>query len=393
MLTRVKGGRVIDPANGRDGIGDIWIRDGRIVDAPADSRPDETYDAAGKIVMAGAIDIHSHIAGGNVNTARLLLPEHHRSVDARRPAQTPLSQRRLVDLRDRLPLCRDGLHHRRRAGGRAASRAARASRARRHSDHRQGDLVGARQRRFPARPDARGSERGARFATTSPGRLQHRARSASRSSMPAARRPSRPTCAHSRFDDVVPCYGVTSRAIVKALQHAVHELGVPHPLHVHCNNLGLPGNAETALATIAAAEGLPLHLAHLQFYGYGKEGERGFSSAAARLAEAVNAAQERDHRCRPGDVRPDRHDLLRRAAPVQRARSGAAEEMGDLRRRRRTAAASCRTTTARRFLQCRAMGDRPGAVPADRRSLRACSSPPTIRTARRSRPIRRSSRC
>ena len=93
------------------------------------------------------------------------------------------------------------------------------------------------------------------------------------------------------LDDVVPCYGVTSRAIVQALQHAVHDLGVPHPLHVHCNNLGMAGNAETALATIAAAEGLPLHLAHLQFYGYGKEGERGFSSAAARIAEAVNAAK------------------------------------------------------------------------------------------------------
>jgi formylmethanofuran dehydrogenase subunit A len=71
----------------------------------------------------------------------------------------------------------------------------------------------------------------------------------------------------------------------------VHELGVPHPLHVHCNNLGMAGSADTALATIAAAEGLPLHLAHLQFYGYGKEGERGFSSDAARLAEAVNGAK------------------------------------------------------------------------------------------------------
>jgi formylmethanofuran dehydrogenase subunit A len=94
------------------------------------------------------------------------------------------------------------------------------------------------------------------------------------------------------LDDVVPFYGVTSRAIVKALQHAVHDLGVPHPLHVHCNNLGLAGNAETALATIAAAEGVPLHLAHLQFYGYGREGARGFSSAAARLAEAVNRTKD-----------------------------------------------------------------------------------------------------
>src|SRR5205085_4690137 len=93
------------------------------------------------------------------------------------------------------------------------------------------------------------------------------------------------------LDDVVPHYGVSSRQIVKTLQHAVHELGVPHPLHLHCNNLGIAGNADTALATIAAAEGLPLHLAHLQFYGYGKEGERGFSSAAPRLAEAVNGAK------------------------------------------------------------------------------------------------------
>jgi formylmethanofuran dehydrogenase subunit A len=66
---------------------------------------------------------------------------------------------------------------------------------------------------------------------------------------------------------------------------------VPHPLHIHCNNLGIPGNFETALATIDAFGDLPLHLAHLQFYAYGKEGSRGFSSAAPRLAEAVNASR------------------------------------------------------------------------------------------------------
>ncbi len=51
----------------------------------------------------------------------------------------------------------------------------------------------------------------------------------------------------------------------------------------------MPGNVETALATIEAAGDLPLHLAHLQFYAYGTDGPRGFSSAAPRLAEAVNA--------------------------------------------------------------------------------------------------------
>ena len=33
VLTRIKGGHVIDPANGRDGVADIWIRDGRIIEA------------------------------------------------------------------------------------------------------------------------------------------------------------------------------------------------------------------------------------------------------------------------------------------------------------------------------------------------------------------------
>jgi formylmethanofuran dehydrogenase subunit A len=92
MLTHITGGRIIDPANGRDGTGDVWIRDGRIVEAPSNgASADAIYDAAGAIVMAGGIDIHSHIAGGNVNTARLLLPEYHRAFAAR-PAKTALSE-------------------------------------------------------------------------------------------------------------------------------------------------------------------------------------------------------------------------------------------------------------------------------------------------------------
>jgi formylmethanofuran dehydrogenase subunit A len=92
------------------------------------------------------------------------------------------------------------------------------------------------------------------------------------------------------LDDVVPFYGLTSRQIVEALQRAVEDLKIPHPLHLHANNLGIPGNVATALATIGAARGERLHFAHLQFYSYGAEGGHGFSSAAAELAAAVNAA-------------------------------------------------------------------------------------------------------
>jgi len=60
-------------------------------------------------------------------------------------------------------------------------------------------------------------------------------------------------------------------------------------LHVHASNLGVPGNYKTTLETMNAAGGLPLHLTHIQFHSYGTEGERKFSSAAAEIAEAINA--------------------------------------------------------------------------------------------------------
>ena len=83
MLTVLRGGHIVDPATKQDTIGDVWFEDGRIVAPPAHNKGDVEIDVSGHVVMAGAIDIHSHIAGGNVNTARLLLPELHRAVRAR----------------------------------------------------------------------------------------------------------------------------------------------------------------------------------------------------------------------------------------------------------------------------------------------------------------------
>jgi formylmethanofuran dehydrogenase subunit A len=82
---------------------------------------------------------------------------------------------------------------------------------------------------------------------------------------------------------------VTPRQVVHTLARALHELGVAHPLHIHGSNLGVAGNIESTLETIAALEGLPAHLTHIQFHAYGKEGPKKFSSAAQQIAEAVNA--------------------------------------------------------------------------------------------------------
>ena len=62
--TMVRGGRIIDPANRRDSVGDILIVDGRIAIQPDTSRRDSEIteiDASGLIVAPGLIDMHVHL--------------------------------------------------------------------------------------------------------------------------------------------------------------------------------------------------------------------------------------------------------------------------------------------------------------------------------------------
>jgi len=289
MLTRVAGGRVIDPANHRDGIGDVWMRDGRIVAAPPGGRADATHNATGKIVMAGAIDIHSHIAGWNVNNARLLLPEFQNAAPGDAAATswsgtgwTAQATGSLYAAMGFTTVVEPAV---------SPQHALQA-----HLELTDIPIIDKATLAILGNDDYLLSLLHAKESATAIADYVAWTLAASRSlgikvvNAGGAAAFKKNVRAFS-FDDLVPSCGVSSCAIVKALQHAVNALGVPHPLHVHCNNLGLAGNVETALATIAAAEGLPLHLAHLQFYGYGKEGERGFSSAAAPLAAAVNAAK------------------------------------------------------------------------------------------------------
>jgi len=58
----VKGGRVIDPSVRLDAVRDVAVADGRIAAVEADlaATAVETIDAAGKLVVPGLIDIHTH---------------------------------------------------------------------------------------------------------------------------------------------------------------------------------------------------------------------------------------------------------------------------------------------------------------------------------------------
>ena len=95
----------------------------------------------------------------------------------------------------------------------------------------------------------------------------------------------------AHLDDEVPGFGVSPRAIVCAVARAADELGLPHPAHIHCNQLGMPGNWTTTLDTMRAVDGHRGHLTHIQFhsYGGGPDDQGTFCSKVPQLAEYVNA--------------------------------------------------------------------------------------------------------
>jgi formylmethanofuran dehydrogenase subunit A len=286
MLILLKGGRLIDPVNQRDEIADLWIENERIVAPPQGRQPDEIHDVSGKIVMAGAIDIHSHIAGGNVNTARLLLPELHRSA---RPAELSLATAKWSTFETGNIYASMGFTtviepavapHQALQGHLELSDIP-------IIDKGALTILGNDDFLLSLLRDGEGQTAVTDYVATTLAASNGLGLKAINAGGATA---FKYNARAFGLDDIVPFYGVSSRAIVEALQQAIVDLKIPHPLHVHCNNLGIPGNVSTALATIEAARGKPLHLAHLQFYGYGDEGDHGFSSAAAELAAAVNAA-------------------------------------------------------------------------------------------------------
>lgn len=291
MLIKLTGGTIYDPAHGIDGkVLDIYVRDGRIVEKPRDGdRIDQEYNLSGKVVMAGAIDMHTHIGGGKVNIARTLLPEDHRHDPAAHSE-----------------LCRAGCGHAvpstLTAGYRYAEMGYTAGfepavlpMNARQAHLEMGDtpmidkggyaMLGSDDlflRMLAAKKDQNAINDYVAWTIAASQGIGIKVVNAGGISAFKF---------NQRFldlDEQNSYYGVTPREVLKTLARAVHELGVPHPLHVHGNNLGVPGNVETTLNTMAGVEGYPLHLTHIQFHSYGTEGDRKFSSGAARIAEAIN---------------------------------------------------------------------------------------------------------
>lgn len=288
---RITGGRVYDPAHGINGeIRDIYVRNGKIVGS-LEGEASRTIDATSMVIFPGGVDVHTHVAGAALNFARAMIPEDHR-----RSA----------------PFLRDGI----RRGGIGGStpttfitgylyaglgyttvnEAAVPILSARHTHEELSDtpIVDKATCVLMANNEIL-------LDLIEQGELE-RARHVLGWNLWAAKaygvkavNPGGVAAWKYGNDakgmsEVVPGYkSLTPAMIVNALAQAVDQLGLPHPIHLHCNNLGAPGNYTTTIETMKVLEGHRAHLAHLQYHAYGGNDWFTMKSESVRIAAEFNA--------------------------------------------------------------------------------------------------------
>jgi formylmethanofuran dehydrogenase subunit A len=285
-MLKIINGEVYDPINNINGeMRDICIDQGQIVASVTGAK---TIDAAGMVVMPGGIDMHCHIAGPKINTARKMRPEDHRLDPMARTSVTRSGVGKTV------PSTFATGYRYAAMGYTTAFDAAVPPMAARHAHEEFSDtpvidkgffvLMGNNE--FIMQQIAAGEReklrdyvawllqatRGYAVKLVNPGGVELWKFLGN---------------AHT-IDDEVTGFGVTPRRIIQSLAEASVELRLPHAVHIHCNNLGIAGNWKTTLETMKALDGRPGHLAHVQFHSYGGRPGGLFTSKVTELAEYVN---------------------------------------------------------------------------------------------------------
>ncbi len=293
----IANGTLYDPTNGIDGeVRDLWVEGGKIIPPPSD--PAETaervLDARGYVIMPGGIDMHCHIAGPKVNIGRKMLPEMNRAGGAH-----PRVGKLRSGIVGAVPSTFTTGYLYASMGYTTAFDAAIPGLLARHAHEEFQDtpmldkgfylLFG--NNHFVMDQIRRGDTealdaycawglnavKGYTIKLVNPGGVEN------------WKQISRKTT--QELDAPVAQFGVSPRQIVTALAGCADRLRLPHSVHIHCNNLGIPGNWETTLHTMRALEGQRGHFAHIQYHSYGGDPNepRSFRAATDKLLDYVHS--------------------------------------------------------------------------------------------------------
>ena len=290
-MLRIRGGKVYDPANGVSGVvRDVCVAGGKVV---ADVDPAaRTIDATGMVVFPGGVDVHTHIGGAALNFARGLIPEQHRKAQ-------PIFHR---------PGFRSGIagttpttfatgYVYAGMGWTTANEAAVPALSAKHTHEELRDtpiidrtccVLMANNEIVLDLLENEEYERAKQVVAWYVWAAKAYGVKAVNPGGVAGWKWGKDA---KGLRDVVPGYKkVTPAKMIAALAQITDELGLPHPVHVHCNNLGAPGNVSTTIETMKLLEGRRAHMAHLQYHAYGGDDWFTMKSAAKEVAEQFNAS-------------------------------------------------------------------------------------------------------
>jgi len=312
----IKNGSVFDPLNEINGDKkDIFIREGKVVPAlsSAEQRDALIIDARRKTVMPGGVDSHSHVAGTKVNAGRLMRPEdHYKSVQAK-TAITHSGSGYTVP-----SVYKQGYDYAA-MGYTTVFEAAMPPLEARHTHEEMratpildmGAYMVLGNNWFIMRYLKEGDvEKAAAYTSWM---LRTHKGYGIKCVNPAGVENWGWAKNVSGLDQPNIHFEVTPRELIRGLAEVNEMLGLPMSLHLHANNLGHPGNWETARDSLMITSGMEpqnksllewgetkesarrrqtVYMAHAQFNAYGGTGWRDFCSGAADLAKYINMVDD-----------------------------------------------------------------------------------------------------
>jgi len=295
----IKNGNVYDPLNNIDGEKmDISISNGKIVDSVSGAKE---IDASGHVVMAGGIDPHTHIAGAKVNVGRLMRPEDSKK-DTRAIGQDGFKR---AGTGFSIPSTFMTGYLYAQMGYTSAMEAAMPPLLARHTheefhatpilDHAAFTLLGNNW--FVMQYLKEGDmDKAAAYVSWI---LKATKGYAIKIVNPGGTEAWGWGGNVNGINDPTPYFDITGGEIIRGLAEINEMLGLPHAIHLHCNDLGHPGNYETTLASFDLPKGLKakpvtgkrdavVHATHVQYHSYGGTNWRDFVSEAPKIADYVN---------------------------------------------------------------------------------------------------------